>query len=128
MKKHLPVKLDENANQGALVSDFNRSARSLAKQFGMDVEDIQNAYKSKMVSLTLMDETVREAKSNRGENIFWTIVALAIVPPIALWPGYYIWRNTQRIDTVKDTLKSEVTRNKELTDQRTSVTRPAPKP
>jgi hypothetical protein len=113
-RDRLPVRRKNTDGYSQISESFNRAANSMARQFGLDVEDVKNAYREKPESLNLLNQTLEKAKSDRGENMLWTAVALILITPLAIWPGYYLLRNTQKIDNVRDTVKEEIAASKRL--------------
>jgi cytoskeletal protein RodZ len=111
MQKH---DQEDNKDSNNISHSFNEVASSLSKEFGLDVYDLKDAYKDKQDSLSLLNETFKQAKDSRSSNILWTIVAGLIVWPVAVWPGYLWYQNSKKIETIKDTLQEEISSNKLL--------------
>jgi hypothetical protein len=87
---------------------FNRHASALAEQFVLDTADIRKAYENKPESLTSLYNTMSAATTNRGQNIFWGVVALLTIPPVAIWPGYLLYQKYSKLSDVKRAITTEV--------------------
>lgn len=116
MKRKRKLRNESSLNtEQTIQQKFNLAARSLSKEFGLDVYDLKEAYKEKPESLTLLNESFKATKNSRSDNIFWTVAAVIFVWPLAFWPGYYWYKNNKKLESLKHTIGDEISHHKRLT-------------
>lgn len=99
---------------GGLGAEFRRQAADLSAQFGLDPEDVARAYGSKPESLSALFNIMEDAASRRRKCLIWSAVALVFATPLAVWPGYFVYRHHRKLDWVRETVVREMDRTPAL--------------
>ncbi len=106
--------------------EFEEAAQGVARQYSLDVVDLKDAYESKPESLSVLFESMSEAKRERNEYVGWSVFWAIVFWPVAGYTGYKAYENHMIVNDVKEQVKSEVESHKQEKGQ-PSVEAPSPK-
>lgn len=98
----------QNSRKEAMTAEFEKNAIDVASQYSFDVNDVKAAYQDKPESLSVIFNSMSEAKSGRNRSIGWSVFWVIMLLPIALYTGYHAYKHDQKVSNIRDQVKDEI--------------------
>jgi hypothetical protein len=87
---------------------FDAQALEVSKQYNLALDDVKDTYAAKPEKLSTMFNQMATARHSRNVAVGLTVVAGLAFLPLAVWPGYHVYKNQTTLDWVGKEVRGEV--------------------